>query len=74
MAAFFDGVVELEEGGEFGEELGVTGLEVGFVEEFDGGGDDVEGLFAGLGFDFVEVGGDFWQVARSGGDKLFGLV
>ncbi len=40
VAAFLDGVVELEESGEFCEKLGVAGFEVGFIEKFDGGGDD----------------------------------
>ena len=74
VAAFFDGVMELEEGREFREKLRVAGLEIGFIEELDGDGDNIEGLLAGFGLDFGEVGGDFRQVAGGGGDELFGLV
>ncbi len=74
VAAFLDGVVEFEESGEFCEELGVAGFEVGFIEKFNGGGDDVESLFAGFRFSLGEVGGDSGEVARGGGDELFRLV
>ena len=74
VAAFLDGVVELEESGEFCEKLGVAGFEVGFIEKFDGGGDDVESLFAGFRFGFGEVGGKSGKVARGGRDEFFRLV
>lgn len=74
VAAFCDGVVEFEEGGEFCEELGIAGFEVGFIEKFNGGGDDVESLFAGFCFGLGEVGGDSGEVARGGGDEFFRLV
>lgn len=73
VAAFFDGVVELEEGREFGEELLVFSFEIRFVKKFNGDGNDVEGLFAGFGLDFGEVGGDLRKVARGGGDESFGF-
>ncbi len=50
VAAFFEGVVEFEEGGELNEKFAIAGFEIGLIEEVDGGGDDVESLFAGLGF------------------------
>ncbi len=74
VAAFLDGVVEFEEGGEFCEELCVAGFEVGFIEKFDGGGDDVESLFPGFRFGFGEVGSDDGEIARGGGDEFFRLV
>ena len=74
VAAFLDGVVEFEEGGEFCKELGVAGFEVGFIEKFDGGGDDVESLFPGFRFGFGEVGSDDGEIARGGGDEFFRLV
>lgn len=73
MAAFFDGVVELEKGGEFGEELLVFSFEIRFVKKFNGDGDDVEDLFAGFGLDFGKVGGDGGEVAMGGRDESFGF-
>lgn len=57
MAASLEVVVEGEESGEFGEELGVLSLEIGFVEQFNGGCDDFQGSFAGV-FGFGEFGGE----------------
>ena len=50
-------VVEGEESGKFGEELGVLSLEIGLVEQFNGGRDDFQGSFAGV-FGFGEFGGE----------------
>lgn len=50
VAAFFEGVVEFEEGREFNEEFAIAGFEIGLIEEVDGGSDDVESLLAGFGF------------------------
>ena len=57
MTASLEVVVESEESGEFGEELGVLSLEIGFVEQFNGGRDDFQGSFAGV-FGFGELGGE----------------
>lgn len=74
VAAFLDGIVEFEKSGEFCEKLCVASFEVGFIEKFDRGGDDVESLFAGFRFCFGEVGGKSRKVARGGGDEFFRLV
>ncbi len=72
MAVVFKIVVEIDEIGEFGEEFGVFGLKIGLVEQFDGGFDDLQSVFAGVGFDFGEVGGEFNKFLIARGDKLFG--
>ena len=72
MAVTLEVVVESKEVGEFFEELGLVGSEVGFVGEFDGGADDGEGEGAGVVFFLREVGGESEESFGVGDNELFG--
>lgn len=72
MTVIIEIVVELEEVGKLGEELGIISLEVRLIEELDSGADDGESLLAGLRLGFGEVGGDGRELCGLGGDELFG--
>lgn len=55
MAVLTEVVVKLDELGELGEEFVAPCLEITFIEELDGGGNDIEDVLAG-GFAFGELG------------------
>lgn len=74
MAVFGEGIVELEKVGDFAEEFGVIGLEVGFIKQFDSGADDFEGLLARASFDFGEFSGNGGKVNGSGGDEALSFA